>query len=794
VSIPLNPKQTVREIDQCLTRLQPDAIVLMEGSDSAAKQVAERIGITVIEARPSKTGAIRFAAQVKAGTACNIHDEPDPEAPAFIFQTSGTAAEPKLIPFSHRNMLAAAARLQAWFDLTPQDRCLSVSPIFYSHGLKVTVFASLLTGGTVAFPTDGSRFDYSEWFSDLKPTWYSAGPTLHRLIFDHAKSIVDAKARHSLRFILSGGAPLPEDILEGLRRELDVPVVEHYGSSEAAQIAANLPPPGPSKPGTLGIPWPGTVKIVNDEGRRVPTGQRGEVWVGGPTLISGYLNAPDLNRVAFVDGWLKTGDIGSLDDEGFLTLHGRKSELINRGGEKISPTEIDEVLLRHPAIAEAAAFSVPHPRLGEDVAAAIVLRPGQTATHVELRGYLLDQLAPFKVPGRIIIRDELPKGKTGKVLRRQLSEELGNGSSLLDYSAAALLAEGSPVDGALVTQLIELWERLLQIKPIAPDDDFSEKGGDSLLAMSMLCEVEQLTNRAIPSSVLYEARTIRQLVQKLGELDIEPEAIIKLNPSGTLSPLFLFHGDYNGGGLYSVRLARALGPDQPLFAIAPPGFGNEPVPRSIEGMAADRLPLIRSVQPKGPYHLCGYCAGAIVAFEAARMLSTAGERVDMVGMIDNPSVSAHRTYQFYLSAVGKFRPLAGQITDGLVVWTWNKFEALEKALNLPFKDRWELIKSNIKELFPRNRKKTTDVESASNRVPSITTQDLAIAMSTYAPKPSNLSVVYFSAQYNSSAWRRLCSRFEAIQIGGGHAEVVRDPAKLAMIADHLKTKLCSATE
>jgi oxalate---CoA ligase len=199
------------------------------------------------------------------------------------------------------------------------------------------------------------------------------------LIFDKAKSRPDAKSGHSLRIILSGGAPLPRNVLEGLQGALGVPVVEHYGSSEAAPIVTNLPSPGRTKVGTCGIPWPGTVRIVDDDGREVAAGERGELLIGGPSLISGYLNAPELNRACFVDGRLKTGDIGSLDAEGFLTLHGRKTDLINRGGEKVSPSEVDEALVRHPAVAEAAAFAIPHPRLGEDVAAAVVLKPQTTA-------------------------------------------------------------------------------------------------------------------------------------------------------------------------------------------------------------------------------------------------------------------------------------------------------------------------------------------------------------------------------------------------------------------------------
>ena len=187
VSIPLNPKQTLRETKTILAALQADAMLLVEGSASAARQAAEELGTTILEASYPKDGRLGFAIiepKTSAAAAPGESDEPDPEAPAFILQTSGTTSEPKLIPFSHRNMLAAAARVQSWFNLTPQDRCLNASPVFYSHGLKVTVFTPLLTGGSVAFPADINKFDCSEWFGSLQPTWYSAGPTLHRLVFD----------------------------------------------------------------------------------------------------------------------------------------------------------------------------------------------------------------------------------------------------------------------------------------------------------------------------------------------------------------------------------------------------------------------------------------------------------------------------------------------------------------------------------------------------------------------------------------------------------------------------------
>ena len=322
-------------------------------------------------------------------------------------------------------MLAAAARVRSWFNLTPADRCLSVSPICYSHGLKVTVFAPLITGGSAAFPRSPGSLDVDEWLGALKPTWYSAGPTLHRFMLDKTKPRSNVRSIHSLRFIVSGGAPLTREVLEGLTNTLGVPVVEHYGSSEAAQISANLPPPGPFKPGTCGIPAKGAVKIVEESGREVSPGEHGEILLGGPTLTSGYLDAPELNRASFVDGWFRTGDIGSFDRDGFLTIHGRKTEMINRGGEKISPAEVDDALQRHPDVAEAAAFCCAPCaarrgcRRGGGLA-----RRGRPATPLELREFLLRSLAQFKIPRRIVFVDRLPKGATGKVQRHRLLESL----------------------------------------------------------------------------------------------------------------------------------------------------------------------------------------------------------------------------------------------------------------------------------------------------------------------------------------------------------------------------------
>jgi acyl carrier protein len=219
--------------------------------------------------------------------------------------------------------------------------------------------------------------------------------------------------------------------------------------------------------------------------------------------MSGYLNAPELNRAAFVDGWFRTGDVGSLDEEGFLSLHGRQKELINRGGEKIAPLEIDNALMRHPDVAQAAAYAVPHPRLGEDVAAAVVLRPGSKVTADELREFLGRQLATYKNPRRITIVDQLPKGITGKVQRKRLSE------TSVGQSEAALS------EARLHADLLQLWKKFLKTDNISIDDDFFEKGGDSLLAMELHLEIQRLTGHPLSESVLFEAASVRELAKRL---------------------------------------------------------------------------------------------------------------------------------------------------------------------------------------------------------------------------------------------------------------------------------------
>jgi oxalate---CoA ligase len=636
VALPLDPKLTLPEIEARLTLLRPDAVLLPRGGKTAARTAAEQQGIAIIEAIAADDGTLGLqlvAPQV--GPALPPH-EPDPSAPAFILQTSGTTADPNLVPFSHRNMLAAAKRLQGWFELTPQDRCLCASPICYSNGVKMTLLTPLLTGGSVAFPANATKVDLSEWLGELAPTWYSVGPTLHLAILDKAKSEPEVRNMHSLRFIASGGAALPIDVHDGLRAALGVPVLEHYASSETAQVSSNLPPPGPYKPGTCGIPSPDIVMIVGEDGRRLPPGEQGDILVGGPTVTAGYIDAPELNRSVFVDGWFRTGDIGSLDEEGFLTIRGRRKELINRGSEKIAPLEIDRALKRHPQVSEAAAYAVAHPRLGEDVAAAVVLHPGASVTGEELREFLGAQLAAFKIPRRIDIVDQLPKGVTGKVQRKRLSA--GSNAPSAQTSATDWQAE-----------LLPLWRKFLKTEDVSVDDDFFEKGGDSLLAMDLHVEIERLTGQELPESILLEASTVRALAKRLAHTAPARPKPIQAAAADGRPTLVFFHDGQAAGSALVGDLQRSLGAEPPILAIAARGPDGKTMPRTIEAMAAAQLPAILEAQPRGPYRLGGYRSGALLALEAARLLAAGNREVAVVALVDPPAITARGVAQFLRS-------------------------------------------------------------------------------------------------------------------------------------------------
>ncbi len=421
---PLNPAYRADEFNFYLADLKAKALVVQKGVATEARDVAAKLGVTVLELVPGEHagsftlegGSPAQAAQPGAAEAGDI---------ALVLHTSGTTARPKIVPLSQANICASARHIGATLALSPADACLNIMPLFHIHGLIAAVLSSLGAGGAVICTPGFDALRFFRLLDEERPSWYTAVPTMHQTILTRADRNAEIIERAKLRFIRSSSASLPGPVMEQLEAVFGCPLVESYGMTEASHQMASNPLAGPRKPGSVGQAAGPEVAIMDDDGTILPQGEIGEVVIRGPNVTAGYEANPDANAKAFTHGWFRTGDQGAFDAEGFLTLTGRLKELINRGGEKVSPLEVDGVLSAHPAVAQALTFAMPHAKLGEEVAAAVVLREGADCSERELRDFVAQQLADFKVPRKVVFLPEIPKGATGKLMRIGLAEKLG---------------------------------------------------------------------------------------------------------------------------------------------------------------------------------------------------------------------------------------------------------------------------------------------------------------------------------------------------------------------------------
>ncbi|MGO4682318.1 acyl--CoA ligase [Hyphomicrobium sp. 2TAF46] len=424
---PLNPAYRADEFDFYMSDINTKALIVEEGSTSPALAVAEKRGITIITLKSDPAhGAGAFTLSAETG-----REQPARPGPAesgdtaLILHTSGTTSRPKIVPLTHANVAASASNIATALNLASGDRALNIMPLFHIHGLIAGVLAPLSRGGSI-FCTPG--FNALKFFSAMEeaaPTWYTAVPTMHQAIVGRASHNREIIARHKLRFIRSSSSSLPPQVITELETAFGAPVVEAYGMTEAAHQMASNPIGGVRKPGTVGIAAGPEVAIMDPDGNLLATGETGEIVIRGGNVTAGYENNDKANGEAFTNGWFRTGDQGTIDAGGYITITGRLKEIINRGGEKVSPREVDEVLMDHPAVLQVVTFAVPHDKLGEDVAAAVVLREGKQATERELRDFASEHLANFKVPRKILLLSEIPKGATGKLQRIGLAQKLG---------------------------------------------------------------------------------------------------------------------------------------------------------------------------------------------------------------------------------------------------------------------------------------------------------------------------------------------------------------------------------
>ncbi len=516
---PLNPTYRASEFAVSLADLRAKALMVHAGLDSPARAAAQAHGIPIVELSPAfeaEAGIFTLSdgadAYVDQGEAAQPHDV------ALMLLTSGTTARPKLVPLTQINICTVAHNIRTALELVESDRCLNVMPLFHAHGLIIAMLSSLTAGSSVVCTPSAYAPKFFEWVEECQPTWYTAAPTMHQAVLANAASKRQIIERCPLRFIRSSAAALPPQVIGELEDVFRAPVIEAYGMTECAQITCNPLPPRERKLGSVGVAAGPEVAIMDETGAWLPPGETGEIVVRGPSVVQGYENDRSGAESSFSNGWLRTGDQGFVDTDGYVFVTGRFKEIINRGGEKISPREIEEVLMDHPAVGQAVTFAVPHSRLGEDVAAAVVLRTSGSATEREMREFAATRLADFKVPSRVLFVDELPKGPTGKLQRIGLAEKLGIAAFDQNAREARQAQAGFvPPRTPLETELVSIWAQVLGLEQqLGVFDNFFELGGDSVVAAQLISRVgNALQVQLSMLSLFEEASTVAGMAESI---------------------------------------------------------------------------------------------------------------------------------------------------------------------------------------------------------------------------------------------------------------------------------------
>ena len=528
IAVPLGDEVPTTGLAALLAALRIDGLLVDAALDTPARDVARAMGLTVIDVRPGQHGdaAGHVALDLPSPAIDGAAAPSGPEDVAFIFGTSGTTRAARLVPLRHRHMMSRSESTAVLHELTASDRCFNQNRLFLCSGIS-NACTALYAGGCVIHPDDGERFDLDAFVGGLltlRPTWYVASYNFNVDLYRSLQADPSPVAGHRLRFIRATSGRLAPGISAGLESIFGVPVIEAYSSTESGRICGNPLPPKRRKHGTVGPPTLGSeVSIVDDGGRPVADGERGEVVVRGGGVFDGYDHDPAANDEAFFGEWYRTGDVGCFDEDGYLTLVGRTREMINRGGQKIAPVEVDEALLTHAEISDAAAFAVAHPVLGEVVGAAIVAKPGSRLTEQAIIDHLRACLEPFKWPRAFVFVEHIPRGPSGKIRRQEVVALFDTLHAFPHAAGARRGAGGEGAESPTEAKLGELWRALLRKDAIGRDDDFFLIGGDSLAATQLVLTVNGLFHVELNLAAVFDdARTIRTMAARIEALEHTP--------------------------------------------------------------------------------------------------------------------------------------------------------------------------------------------------------------------------------------------------------------------------------
>lgn len=651
--VPLNPDYRQQEFQSYLKKINIDALILTPGEAVASKAAAE-IGIPIIELKVDlQSASLTLAAKSKPILNGNGFKKVDSNDVALLLHTSGSTASPKVVPLTHRNLLVSAKNVADSLQLTSNDRSLNMLPLFHVGAIVDLILAPMTVGGSAVVTSDMSAMTFFSCLKKFQPSWYQGVPTMLQDLVSRAPGAIN---NSSLRFIRSVSSPLPVDVLKEVERHFDVPVIEIYGMTETSGLICSNPmPPAQRRQGSVGLVSGPAIKIIDSSGKVCAPDEQGEVLIAGENVMRGYESIGSVNEQFFIDGWFRSGDLGHVDEQGYLFLTGRIKEIINRGGEKISPREIDEAALQHPDIIAAAAFALPHKTLGEEVALAAVLS-NKVINKQELRDFLSKRLSHHKVPKQLFFVDELPKGGSGKLLRHKLRELCVGTEEVFE----SVRLEQPETETAKM--LCELWQDVIEVPQVSLHDNFFELGGDSLDAAMFVKALEAKEKITLPVSALFDAPTVAEFEQLLLRLRLKKKVkdgayrhgdpmltnlyaylawwrgyrlsdesmLIGQNILGSQPPLFwCFNGSKN---LY--RVAKVLGSDQPVYGMRTLWDIDGRGPENNARLADYYTKEILTIQSEGNYRLFGFCEGGKIMLHVAKNLQALGKTVSLLCLQD----------------------------------------------------------------------------------------------------------------------------------------------------------------
>jgi acyl-coenzyme A synthetase/AMP-(fatty) acid ligase/thioesterase domain-containing protein/acyl carrier protein len=641
---PLGPTLTADAYARLIVRMHATAVLVPRGRDHPIRAAAQLHGIAEIDvvSQPDAAAGLFTLDLCRAGKSLRAAKAARPEL-AYILVSAGTTGQPKLVPSTHRQTLLYAKAANEWLEYSPSDVGCHLTPIHLGAGLRSGLINPLLGGLPIIILPESDVDAFFCAIAEFQPTCLNAGFTLHRAILRRAPEYREALRQSHFLFLRAGNGRLHPQEIDRLEQAFGAPVLVAFSSVETP-ISHDPLPPRRRKRGAAGLPLVNEVAVMDDAGRISVTDITGEIVVRGPLVFPGYLDDPRLTATSFADDWFRTGDLGHIDDEGYVHISGRIKEIINRGGEKVSPMEIDAAMESLPGVREAATFGIPHPSLGEEIVAALVKHADAAIDEAQIIEHVRQRMGPVKVPRRIYFVDQIPRTGNGKVRRLELPRMLGlDQSSTAQGGCSGATADPvslSPLEGALVG----LWASLLKIGHIDRNDNFFLVGGDSLHAVELVVHVKTLFGVELPiQSVFTEAATVAGMARTIESIRNGNTAtygnastLVALNTKGSLPPIFGVPGRL-GNAVAFAQLSRELGDDQPFYALQAAGLDGTRAPLdTIEKMAKLYLSDIRTVQPHGPYALIGFCFGATVSCEMSHQLLAAGEEVAFLGLLDPP--------------------------------------------------------------------------------------------------------------------------------------------------------------